>query len=1034
MQPLAGSSSSRLFYERLPRLVDGLSNASLDVRIESLEGLALLVDSSTDTDLSDLCHIVRERGGCEALSLLMTDDEPVVHQNAMLVLGNVASERVDAGCIATKELLRRSGALEMLMPHLWSEVYDTVLYALGALLNLCADVAYVEILQEAQVPTRLQELAECGDSHLERFAKGCLHNIREAILQLLALQKADVSRMQAFARGFLARRFCSRLRREKMFQEADVQLEHEQMLDDAAERIQAAARRRAARLMMLRLWRRRSQLKAATGDLASELIGLVLDEEAEAIAAEAALVEVVIREESEMIAVEAAIIEVVIREEAELVAAEAIEEGEAGAVALSLLNQVLDQEAAAVAVEALMESATDELASELLSLVLDEEAEAIAIEADLVEVVIREEMMMLAVEALAVPAIVEAVIAEETAMLAGGLLAEEVIEEAVVAEEAAKVAAEALAQYQVEREDDALQATIALMNDVVDKEVDSVSSQAQTTHVLVELVVGEEVAKVAAEALALAAEEAAQLALDTQLVMDDLIEAVVCSIVRPTAAWQLARRGVMRSLREERERDLVADCLINEVVASIARANASWLLARAKVTRAVKASKLFALPAVLILRAQKSSTAAPAERRAPAAHKPPRSSAFAAAPRPAAPPPPKQQAMRASRSAVELPAKAIALYSTVPLPPLRTSNSANEVAAANKTAKQLRGKVEVLTPEADLPPVRATPKPKAKPKASPPKPKPKPEPKKIEMRQHKPLALATPPSASERALSVFRLQVDNDGYAVLPDAKPRPMFGLKKSKHTSFPDLHILDKTQAHAVHLKDANEVDAAAIAQPHLFGLRWERVGSDPDDPSTHGAELINAGLANSLGAGTLVFTRREFDAFGVKELRPEHYVRRNGGYFRPAGSLRGSLLKGAGRLDATSGESIAIQLNKLLASASGKLLDLFREWDLDSDGKIDFQELRQALQQLGWEAPNAQYREMFRALGGGDDGWLEYGELKRALTRSGVSWHSGWCRSTPVSQSGEAANTSKGIAKIKKEAHYINGAHPLAPRPAS
>ena len=60
-----------------------------------------------------------------------------------------------------------------MLPHLWSEVYDTVLYALGTLLNLCADVAYVEMLQEAQVPTRLQELAESGDTHLERFAKGC---------------------------------------------------------------------------------------------------------------------------------------------------------------------------------------------------------------------------------------------------------------------------------------------------------------------------------------------------------------------------------------------------------------------------------------------------------------------------------------------------------------------------------------------------------------------------------------------------------------------------------------------------------------------------------------------------------------------------------------------------------------------------------------------------------------------------------------------------------------------------------------------
>ena len=62
----------------------------------------------------------------------------------------------------------------------------------------------------------------------------------------------------------------------------------------------------------------------------------------------------------------------------------------------------------------------------------------------------------------------------------------------------------------------------------------------------------------------------------------------------------------------------------------------------------------------------------------------------------------------------------------------------------------------------------------------------------------------------------------------------------------------------------------------------------------------------LADSLGAGVLIFTRKEFEAFGVQHLRYDHYVFARGQYFRPAGSLCGSVLRGASsKLDADSGD---------------------------------------------------------------------------------------------------------------------------------
>ena len=47
MQASPAAGTSQLFEEQLPELVDGLASTSLDVRIQSLEGLALLIDSST---------------------------------------------------------------------------------------------------------------------------------------------------------------------------------------------------------------------------------------------------------------------------------------------------------------------------------------------------------------------------------------------------------------------------------------------------------------------------------------------------------------------------------------------------------------------------------------------------------------------------------------------------------------------------------------------------------------------------------------------------------------------------------------------------------------------------------------------------------------------------------------------------------------------------------------------------------------------------------------------------------------------------
>ena len=87
---------------------------------------------------------------------------------------------------------------------------------------------------------------------------------------------------------------------------------------------------------------------------------------------------------------------------------------------------------------------------------------------------------------------------------------------------------------------------------------------------------------------------------------------------------------------------------------------------------------------------------------------------------------------------------------------------------------------------------------------------------------------------------------------------------------------------------------------------------------------------------------------------------------------------------KLDASSGVSIADQVNNILAEHSVKLIDLFREWDEDGNGAIDKKEFRKAVAALGYDAPKREVNKAFDALDDSGDGFIEYGELKAALSK--------------------------------------------------
>ena len=182
-----------LFSSVLPSLASALAGGTDDERVEALGQLAQVVDTSFGDDAVQVGGYLREHGVLKSLVWLLEHSDAVaIQQTTLLILGNLASDAVDASSTLTKVRLKELGAFEALLPHLFSDVWLTLVYALGAVQNMCTDVEYVEVMQDTGVVARLQELAATEDPQLEKYAKGCLSNMRETILAAAAARQWSV--------------------------------------------------------------------------------------------------------------------------------------------------------------------------------------------------------------------------------------------------------------------------------------------------------------------------------------------------------------------------------------------------------------------------------------------------------------------------------------------------------------------------------------------------------------------------------------------------------------------------------------------------------------------------------------------------------------------------------------------------------------------------------------------------------------------------------------------------------------------------
>lgn len=182
--------------------------------------------------LADLCELlgtayggagleigraIRANGGILLLTTLIADPEPTIHQQALLCLGNLASDSVDPDSSLTKQLLLDSGSAQILMACVFSDDPDMLVPACGVLQNVSCDRSWAELVVAHRVDHRLEQLTSHADPMVVRYAAGALTNIAQSLAQPAlsdsALHAVAERMQQAQLEDFSVRRAVSRITR-----------------------------------------------------------------------------------------------------------------------------------------------------------------------------------------------------------------------------------------------------------------------------------------------------------------------------------------------------------------------------------------------------------------------------------------------------------------------------------------------------------------------------------------------------------------------------------------------------------------------------------------------------------------------------------------------------------------------------------------------------------------------------------------------------------------------------------------------------
>ena len=161
--------------------------------VEPLLQLNELLDQSSQIEARTVCARVCDSGNLKRVLGLLRIADSDATRHALRLVGNMASDAVDAHAPITKRRLLELGAFELVVPHLWSDDVNTVCYALGALQNMSTIVGSAELLSGRDIVERMWELSRSEDEWTAAFAKGTLHNMRALLCNVAKMQEMQFS-------------------------------------------------------------------------------------------------------------------------------------------------------------------------------------------------------------------------------------------------------------------------------------------------------------------------------------------------------------------------------------------------------------------------------------------------------------------------------------------------------------------------------------------------------------------------------------------------------------------------------------------------------------------------------------------------------------------------------------------------------------------------------------------------------------------------------------------------------------------------
>jgi len=165
----------------VPSLVALLRSPDENERHDALASLADMVDGAFGEAGAQMGLAMRANGGIALLSWLLADPSPEVQQMVLVVLGNLCSDSVDYDSQATKTLLLQSGGARALLSCVHTENPEVLLFACGALQNLCFEPEWSECAVAHDIHVRLDLLLNHEDAMVVRYASGCLRNITRSL-------------------------------------------------------------------------------------------------------------------------------------------------------------------------------------------------------------------------------------------------------------------------------------------------------------------------------------------------------------------------------------------------------------------------------------------------------------------------------------------------------------------------------------------------------------------------------------------------------------------------------------------------------------------------------------------------------------------------------------------------------------------------------------------------------------------------------------------------------------------------------------